>query len=177
MNGTEEEFVPEEEAEEGTAALSKLREKLKKAVAEKQEYLEGWQRARADFTNYKREESALHAQKEDRLRADMAEAIIPALDAFEMAFATKWYKDAAPEWKGGVMSIYRELVRSLERFNIKLHTPLGEPFDPQKHEAVRHVPVDTKEQEDVVVSVERSGYTAGDRVIRPAQVSIGQFKQ
>lgn len=177
MNSAEEEFVPEEETEEGPAVLKKLREKLKKAVEEKQEYLEGWQRSRADFANYKREETALHQQKEDRLRAEMAEAIIPALDSFEMAFHSKWYESAAPEWKGGVMSIYRELVRSLERFGIKLFTPLGEPFDPQKHEAVRQVTVDTEEEDHVVISVERSGYAAGDHIIRPAQVTIGNYEK
>lgn len=177
MHDTEEEFVPEDEAESTPAALKKLREKLKKAVEEKQEYLEGWQRSRADFANFKREEAALLEDKENRLRADMAEAIIPALDSFEMAFRTKWYETASPEWKGGVMSVYRELVRSLERFKIKLYTPLGETFDPSKHEAVREVPVEKAEEDQQIVSVERSGYAVGERVIRPAQVSIGSYNK
>ncbi|MDE2071697.1 MAG: nucleotide exchange factor GrpE, partial [Patescibacteria group bacterium] len=177
MNSGDEEFVPEEEAEEGPAALKRLREKLKKAVAEKQEYLEGWQRARADFANYKKEEASLHTDKEARVRAELAESIIPALDTFEMAFGTKWYEGAHQEWKGGVMSIYRELVRSLERFGVKIFNPLGEPFDPQKHEAIRQVPVDKEEQDHTVVSVQRSGYSVGDTIIRPAQVTIGNFEK
>ena len=69
----EEEFVPEDEAEEGPGLVKKLREKLKKAVEEKQEYLEGWQRARADFANYKREEAGLHTDKEARIKANLVE--------------------------------------------------------------------------------------------------------
>jgi molecular chaperone GrpE (heat shock protein) len=64
MDGTEEEFVPEDEAVDGPSALKKLREKLKKAVEEKQEYLDGWQRARADFANYKKEEATLYADRD-----------------------------------------------------------------------------------------------------------------
>ncbi|MEK7109172.1 MAG: nucleotide exchange factor GrpE [Patescibacteria group bacterium] len=177
METSDEEFVSEEETEEGPALIKRLRERLKKAVEEKQEYLEGWQRARADFANFKREEAGIHQDKEARLRADFAEALLPALDAFEMAFKTKWYESASLEWKGGVMSIYRELVRSLDRFGVKLFTPLGEPFDPARHEAVREVPVEDKKQDHTVVSVERSGYSVGDTIIRPAQVTVGNHHQ
>ena len=65
MDELEEEFIPEDEQEEGPGALKKLREKLKKAVEEKQEYLEGWQRSRADFANYKREEASIHGDREE----------------------------------------------------------------------------------------------------------------
>jgi molecular chaperone GrpE len=177
MNSSEEEFIPEEEAEQGPAAIKSLREKLKKAVSEKQEYLEGWQRARADLVNYKKEEGAAHADKEAKIKAEFVEALLPALDSFEMAFGSKWYETAGAEWKGGVMSIYRELVRSLERFGVKLFNPLGEKFDPSKHEAVRQTRVHKSEEDHTVISVERSGYAIGDRVIRPAQVTIGNYEQ
>ena len=177
METSDDEFVSEEEAESTPAALKKLRERLKKAVEEKQEYLEGWQRSRADFANFKREEAASRAKSEELLRAEFAGVLLPALDAFEMAFKTKWYESAAAEWKGGVMSIYRELVRSLERFGIKIFTPLGEAFDPRRHEAVREVPAETPAEDHTVVSVERSGYSVGDTVIRPAQISIGNYKK
>ncbi len=180
MNDTEEEFVsdlPDEaSAKSGEEVLKRLREKLKKTVEEKQQYLEGWQRSRADFANYKREMAEGHTDSTARTKAEFAEALIPALDSFEMAFASKWYAEAPPEWKGGVMSIYRELVRSLERFGIKLYNPLHEPFDPMKQEAVRQTAVLKKEEDHTVVSVERSGYTIGDKIIRPAQVTIGKYE-
>jgi len=177
MDTSDEEFIAEEETEQGPAAIKSLREKLKKAVAEKQEYLEGWQRARADLVNYKKEEALMHVDKEARIKSEFVESLLPALDAFEMAFGTKWYETASPEWKGGVMSVYRELVRSLERFGVKLFTPLGEPFDPNKHEAVRQAAVMKEEEDHTVVSVERSGYAIGERIIRPAQVTIGNYEK
>lgn len=177
MSDPEEELIPENEAEEGPVLVKKLREKLKKAVEEKQEYLEGWQRARADFANFRREEARSTAEREARVRAEFAEALIPALDSFETAFKTEWYEGASAEWKTGVMSIYRELVRSLERFDIKLFTPLGEPFDPAKHEAVRETSVLDEKEDHTVVSVERSGYSVGEKIIRPAQVTIGIYNK
>src|SRR3990170_5017851 len=85
MNGTEEEFVAEEETEAGPAALKSLREKLKKAVAEKQEYLEGWQRARADLVNYKKETATGHRESQERMLAELVEELIPALDVLELS--------------------------------------------------------------------------------------------
>ena len=58
-------------------ALKRLREKLATCVKEKQDYLEGWQRARADFSNFKREENQRDVEHEERIKAELAEAIIP----------------------------------------------------------------------------------------------------
>src|SRR3990167_10840135 len=81
----EAEFVPEEEVEDGPALIKRLREKLKKAVEEKQEYLDGWQRARADFANYRKEEAADIARKESLMRAEFVNSLLPALDSLELA--------------------------------------------------------------------------------------------
>ncbi len=176
-NTSEEEFIPEEEAEEGPVLIKGLREKLRKALEEKQEYLDSWQRSRADFANFKRQEASLNADREERLRAEFAEAVIPALDSFEIAFRSPSFETAAPDWKNGVIRIYKELQKSLEKFGIISFSPLGEPFDPTRHEALREVEIGEEDKDHTVASVERSGYTLGEKVIRPAQVSIGRFKQ
>ncbi len=165
MNGTEEEFVPEDEAEEGPAALKKLREKLKKAVEEKQEYLDGWQRARADFANYKREEATLYADREDRIKAEFVETLLPALDSFELSLKHN------PDNKD-VSMIYKQLLASLKNSNVEQFGTVGEKFDPYKYEALREVTTGEKEKDHTVESVERSGYSIGERIIRPAQVSV-----
>lgn len=173
----EEEFIPEDEIEAGPAALKKLREKLAVAIKEKQEYMEGWQLSRAEFANYKKQEALFETQKEERMKAEFAESILPALDAFAMAFRDPSFEKADAGWKQGIESVHRELIKALEKMGISAFSPLGEAFDPNKHEAVREIPVDSSEKDQTVASVERSGYTLGDRIIRPAQVSIGVFKQ
>ena len=159
MDSSEEEFVPEEGAEQGPAAIKSLRDKLKKAITEKQEYLEGWQRARADLVNYKREESAAHGEKEVRILTNLVESLLPALDAFEMALKH------APS--NELELVHKQLLGSLKSVGVEQFGAVGEDFDPHRHEALAKQGEDHK-----VESVERSGYSIGDNIIRPAQVII-----
>jgi molecular chaperone GrpE len=160
MNASEEEFVPEEEAEEGPGLVKRLRERLKKAVEEKQEYLEGWQRSRADFANYKKEEAAMHGEREDRAKMALIEKFLPALDALELA--AKHH----PEDKN-LTVLEKQFAESLRALGVERFGAIGEDFDPRRHEALA-----MKGTEHVVESVERSGYCIGDKIIRPAQVII-----
>ncbi len=158
MNGAEDEFVPEEEAEAGPEALKSLREKLKKAIAEKQEYLEGWQRSRADFANYKREEAAAHEEKRERLVGEIIEEMLPALDALELA--AKHNDQTAKMLEG-------QFIQALKKLGVERFGAAGEEFDPHRHEAL------VKRNDDhVIQTVERSGYSVGSKIIRPAQVTI-----
>ena len=153
------EFISEEETEQGPAAIKKLREKLKKAVEEKQEYLDGWQRARADFANFKKEEANAHGEKEERIKAEFVESLLSALDAFELAL-----KHSPTE---ELKIVHNLLIDSLKQVGVEQFGAIGEKFDPQKHEALAQTGNGEK-----VVSVECSGYSVGVKVIRPAQVII-----
>ena len=160
MNGTEEEFVPEEEAESGPAAIKKLRERLKKAVEEKQQYLDALQRERADFVNYKKGEAASHGERGDKLKADLVEELLPALDALEMALRH------APENKE-LKIVEQQFQSSLKKLGVERFGAEGEEFDPSIHEALQ------KTGEDhIIKSVARSGYKIGNHIIRAAQVII-----
>jgi molecular chaperone GrpE len=159
MNSSEEEFIPEEEAEEGPALVHKLREKLKKAVAEKQEYLEGWQRSRADFANFKKEEATMLEFKEQRIKASFVEALLPALDSFEMALK----HNPSDE----LTVVEKQVVDSLKKMGIERFGKPGEQFDHYKHEALAQ-----QGDGETILSVERSGYKIEDSIIRPAQVII-----
>jgi len=159
MNGTEEEFVPEEEAEGGSLALKSLREKLKKAVEEKQQYLEQWQRERADFVNFKKGEASAHAEKTIQIIASVVEELLPALDALELSLR----HEDSPTLK----MLERQFINALQKMDVERFGKKGEEFDPHKHEALAK-----KGENHIVESVERSGYSVGERIIRPAQVII-----
>jgi molecular chaperone GrpE len=154
-----EEFVDDEEAEAGPAAIKKLREKLNKAIEEKQEYLDGWQRSRADFANFKREEANMQADKEARITSDLIEALIPALDTLELMLK----HDASANNK----MLEKQFLDSLSKIGVRRFGEKGEAFDPHRHEALAQ-----KGEEHIVESVERSGYSVGDKIIRPAQVIL-----
>ena len=159
MEISDEEFISEEEAEGGPALVKKLREKLKKAVAEKQEYLSGWQRARADLVNYKKETAAGHGESQERILAGLIEELLPALDVLELSVK----HDGTPALK----MLQQQFLGSLKKLGIERFGETGEDFDPRRHEALAKRGDDHK-----VESVERSGYSIGDKIIRPAQVII-----
>lgn len=159
MSGAEEEFVMEDEAEEGPALVKKLREKLKKAVEEKQEYLEGWQRSRADFANYKKEEATMHSDREERIKAELIESLLPALDTFELALRHTPTNE--------LELVHKQILLALKNLEIEQFGKSGEAFDPHEHEALAH-----EGDGERVVRVERSGYKIGTHIIRPAQVII-----
>lgn len=163
METSDEEFVSEEpsdaEALEGREAVKRLREKLKKAVEEKQEYLEGWQRARADFANYKREEASMHGDREARMKANLIEELIPALDVLELSLK---HEDSPT-----LRMIEKQFLDALKRLGVERFGQTGEEFNPNIHEALAK-----QSEEHIVTSVERSGYKVNETIIRPAQVII-----
>ncbi len=182
MNGSDEqiedEFIEEEEGGAGEASVKKLREKLQKAVAEKQESLDGWQRARADLANFRRDEMQREVDREIRTKIDFAEALIPTLDAFDMVLKDQNYQSGDANFKKGIDAVHSNLIKSLERIGITRFNPEGEKFSPHSHEALREVPTENREQDHTIESVHAPGYRiekSGEvegRLIRPAQVSV-----
>ncbi len=177
----DEEFVPEDG--EGNTATQKdivkdLREKLKKALAEKQEYLDGWQRAKADFLNARKRDEETKKELLKFAAEDVVLQITPVLDSFTMAFSNKeaWEK-LDKNWRMGVEHIYAQLKGILEQNGLKEFDPKGEKFDPMKHNAIESVPVQDASQDHVVVEVVQKGYEFNGRIVRPAGVKIGEFKK
>lgn len=165
----DEEFIPEEEVEATPAYIKSLREKWRKAVEEKQKNLDGWQRTQADFMNFKREEALMNEHREVRAKASIVEDLIPVLDSFEMMLKHAQTKE--------MNLIHKQFLDALRKIGITYYGKAGDTFDPHKYEALREVEVSGAEEDNHVVSVERSGYSIGDHVIRPAQVTVGIYKK
>lgn len=159
--------------EDGAAALTKikdLRTKLATSEKEKMEYLSGWQRAKADMVNANRRHDEERARFSKMAQDDLIIEILPALDGFDMAMGNKesWEKvDAA--WRIGVEYIRTQLTSALSRVGVEAVRPLGQSFDPAKHDSVGTVPG----KEGEVIEVLQAGYVRGDVVIRPAIVKTG----
>ncbi|OGC86024.1 nucleotide exchange factor GrpE [Candidatus Adlerbacteria bacterium RIFCSPHIGHO2_02_FULL_54_18] len=163
MDGTDEEFVPEEEGE-GPAAIKRLREKVQKAVGEKQEYLEGWQRARADLANYKREEMATQGEREARAKTKIVEVLLPALDTLEMALKHSQAQE--------LLIVHKQLIDALSKMGVERYGRAGDDFDPRAYEALEKTQTDDETKDHKVNEVHRAGFKIGDSIIRPAQVSL-----
>jgi molecular chaperone GrpE len=153
------------------AKMQKLKDELEKVKKERQEYLDGWQRAKADMVN-SRQETLRQAQRTgERAVESFIEDLIPALDGFDLAAGSPSWETVAPEWRSGVDQIRNQLLDALSRQGVKRFGKTGEKFDHALHEAVQETD-DMPGEPGTIVRILRYGYKMGDRVIRPAQVIV-----
>lgn len=158
--------------------LKKLRGDLKVAKKEKEEYLLGWQKERADFANYKKEEDNRRMVFSEAMRERILSSFLSVMDSFNMAFANKeaWEK-VDPSWRKGVEYIYSQMNGVFEEYGVKPIGAVGDTFDPSQHESIEMVAADKKENDHKLAVVIQKGYKLGDRVMRPARVNVYEYKE
>lgn len=138
-----------------------LEEKLALAEKERDEYLNGWKRAKADLINSKKESEDQLKNLSDFVKTDFIRQFLPVLDALELA----------PEIEGwrGVKKLVNEV---LVKNKVEEIGGLGDEFDPAYHEAVG----EGEGSPGQVVEVMQKGYIINGRVVRPAKVKTGKNK-
>lgn len=168
-DGFEEDGTSEDELEavesRTDAKVQKLKKELDVCKKERQEHLDGWQRAKADYVN------ALKRFEEERAAAHSTglltavRALLPGYDALERA-------KSAGELPEGFQSIAKQLERSFASLEVTPFGVVGEPFDPARHEALGTDPTDDVERDNTVSAVLEQGYALKEHVIRPARVRV-----
>ncbi len=164
--------------ENATEAIKKLRERLKKAEAEKQEYLTGWQRAKADMVNANKRHDEERKEFAKYANENLINDLVPALDSFDMAMGNKeaWEK-VDKNWRMGVEYIYSQLVRALSDYGIKELNPMGETYEAAHHEAVSYEPVTDEKMDHKIIQVIQKGYSLNGKVLKVPKVKVGEFKK
>ena len=154
-----------------------LKDKLKACLNERGEYLDGWQRSRAEFANYKTDEGKRREDGMALAREKFAMDILPVLDSFDMAFGNReaWEK-VDKNWRVGVEYIYNQLLAAFEKNGITAIGKTGDDFDPNLHQSVETVPTDEEKKDHTVDKIIQKGYKMSDRIIRPARVTVFQYK-
>lgn len=171
-DGREEDGASESELEEmesrADVKLKKLKDELEQAKKERQEYMDGWQRSKADYVNaLKRFEGERDAAKNAGL-AKALKALLPAYDALERA------KEHG-ELPQGFEGIAKQLEGAFSSLGVAPIGEVGEAFDPAKHEALGTDPTDDQAKDDTVTAVLEKGYSVGDSILRPARVRVAQY--
>ena len=157
--------------------LKKFRADLKQVKKEKEEYLLGWQKERADFANYKKEEDNRKALFSESMREHILTRFLTVMDSFNMAFTNKEVWDKVDEnWRKGVEYIYAQMNGIFEEYGVKAIGEAGENFDPSMHQSVDVVATDKKEDNHKIAAVIQKGYKLGERVLRPARVNVYEYK-
>jgi molecular chaperone GrpE len=163
------EFGSEAEAPDLAAPDKPLEEQLAEERQKAESYMASWQRAAADFQNYKRR---VEQERDELARLSNAALIInllPLVDDLERALDSVDARLAGLTWVDGIRLIHRKFQALLEMVGVEEIAADGEQFDPNVHEAVMH----GEGEEGKVINVVQKGYKLGGRVLRPAMVVVG----
>ena len=165
---------PEAPAEEAPPAepLS-LEEQLAAAQAEAARNLDGWMRAQAEFANARKRLEKQRAEAYLNATADLAARLLPVLDDFERALENVPQEIAGSSWLEGIVLVQRKLMAILETFNVTPIDAVGQPFDPNFHEALSQEASGEFESGHVTRQLQK-GYKIGDRVLRPSLVYVAE---
>ncbi len=164
-----EETVKEEVKED----IEAIKNALAEAKARVEANLAGWQRAQADFINYKRRAEQEKAEAGELAKASLMLNLLPFLDDMERAFNAIPSELSELGWVEGIRLIGRKLQVILEAQGLSQIKALGEPFDPRLHEAA----MQGKGKEGVVVGELQKGYKFRHRVLRPTRVVVGSGEE
>lgn len=167
-----------EKAEESlTTKIKDLKEKLKKCEAEKQDYLVGWQRAKADHINARKNEEKYREDYAAYRAEDMLRKFLDIGDAFREAFKNNGFQNLAENYKKGIEAIFNKFEKMLEYYNVKPYDCLGEIFNPALHEGLIIEETEDEKKDNIVLEEFQKGYTINNKVLRPAKVKVGIYKE
>ena len=169
----EEAIASEEERVEEQDELKELQAELEKAQAQAAEYLDGWQRAQAEFSNYKKRQDSERVQMMVLAGAALLRRLLPVVDDFDRALASMPAESNQSGWAQGILLIKQKLDGLLESEGVKPIETQGKTFDPLYHEAVTYEEAGGYAEGQIISEAQR-GYILGERVLRPALVRVAK---
>lgn len=160
-------------AEESARETMPSREELlRQAELAAQEHHDAWLRAKAEADNIRKRAHAEIASAHKFAVENFAAELLAVKDSLEAALAAE--NASAESMKSGVELTLKQLVSVFERFSLSEINPLGQKFDPHRHQAINTVESDA--EANTVVHVLQKGYLLHERVIRPALVTVAKPK-
>ncbi len=163
--------------ETSTGSDDDMARQLAESQEEARTNLSGWQRAQADFANYKTREEAKQKDLLDFAKEVTVVKMLPTLDSMEQGMlhipesSEPDFESKFAKWKSGMEGVQQKLEKVLEEMGIKKIDAIGKQFDPHFHEAIREVPGDA---DGIVMGEVQIGYEINGKVIRPSQVIISK---
>jgi molecular chaperone GrpE len=151
--------------------LEQVKAALEEMTTKAEEYLDGWQRSRAEFVNYKKRIAKENSEIHKYARGEVIKIYLDIVDDLERALLEKPETEEGKIWAEGIEIILQKLLKRLESEGVKPMDALGQEFDPNIHEALMKQESDEFESGQIT-EVLKQGYWIGDKVLRPALVRV-----
>src|SRR5690348_1833193 len=172
---TDDSAAPAGNADDASARIAELERQLAAERTAATDYMQRWQRAVADFANFKRRAQQEQEQRDQLFAAQALAPVLHALDSFERAFATLPDSLRGYTWIEGVALVDYQLRRALEAQGItEVAAEPGDALDPTRHQAVGEVETDQQPDGHIAVVLQK-GYQTGHLLIRPALVQVARM--
>jgi len=163
----------EGEPKEKGVTLDETKKELEYANAQAAANMDGWQRERAEFSNYKRRIEREHAQQRQYITGEVIKKYLVILDDLELALKNKPLEGEGAAWSEGIALITRKLQGIIDGEGVERIYQNNVPFDANLHEAIS-----SEENPDFesgyIIEIVRQGYKLGDRILRPAMVRVAR---
>jgi molecular chaperone GrpE len=152
--------------------LEELRGQITELANQSAENMDGWQRNQAEFSNYKKRVARDQTMMQEDARGKVIRRYLEVLDDLERALKNAPAEGDGAEWANGVELVMRKMQSFLDADGVKPMKEVRE-FDPNMHEAIAQEESEDHESGQII-EVLQTGYTIGDRVLRPAVVKVAQ---
>ena len=159
------------QAEEIPDAVDETAEKIAKLEQQAADNLDKYQRTLAEFDNFRKRTEREKSQMYEIGAKDIIEKILPVVDNFERGLDAVKEEEKEDPFVQGMEKVYKHLVTTLEGIEVKPIEAVGQPFDPNFHNAVMHVE-DENFGENIVAEEFQKGYTYRDSVVRHSMVKV-----
>jgi molecular chaperone GrpE len=189
QNNDTEEIIETLDEDGAQPRLRKLHDELKQCESERKEYLDGWQRAKADHVNYRNDEGKRFEDMARFVTTGLIQDILPVLDSFA-ALENIFKGEPRPSEDGRDLALGHGLPKEVERGVLlirsqfedilkkrglaEINVQAGETFNPEVHESTGETESD--QPPGSVAEVIQKGYTLGEKVLRPARVTLAKQK-
>ena len=166
------ESIPEAQPEEHVDTLPSLEDQLRQLELKAAEHHDAWLRAKAEGENIRRRAQEDIAKAHKFAVEKFAGELLAVKDSLEAALAVQ--EQTVESFRSGVDLTLKQLNSAFEKNALLEINPLGEKFDPHKHQAIGMV--DSDQEANTVVTVLQKGYLIADRTLRPALVMVAKGK-
>jgi molecular chaperone GrpE len=171
VENVRDEDISSEEETQAEDETAELEGELAEALAKAEENLDGWQRAQAEFANYRKRIERDRSHQQQDLTAEIIGRYLDVVDDLDLALKNCPSDGEGGDWAEGIELIYRKLMTNLDKEGVTPMKALGETFDPNLHEAISQDESPDHESGQII-EVLKEGYLIGERVLRPSLVRI-----